>query len=335
MAKKTFKDLEGVLITIENDDRKRHFMRLHDKLKSVDSTGDILYMIDVEHNFDVVPVVLKESIKSWRYRTIRYSTDIDGTKSFVPGSWSSDEKEFNKKGIIDKIKSFDYKGDRSHAGRFFANEEEAKEWQSKFRDNKVFALLKEGDIVYCLSKKYTDKPIELYFEMLGIDNDGLYHIHFHNHGDIITGETVWEDKTSENTEPHFYSYRSDLGNDVKLFINEKDALKYLSDVEKRKKKSATDKYIKSIANYDGKPISFNDKKGKQLHYGDIVAYAVSGGSSYPYLSFGKITGESKTRVTVEDTQNKEEKHSVLNTCILLVKEAEVNVNSGYSFVKKK
>ena len=129
------------------------------------------------------------------------------------------------------------------------------------------------------------------------------------------------------------------GCDIKIFMKKSDAEKSVSDTAKRKQKSATVKYLKEIENHDGKPISFTDKKGKQLHYGDKVAYAVSGGSSAPFISFGIVKGDSKTKVSILDEEKghngKEINHSVYPTSVLLVKESEFNTNSGYSFVKTK
>jgi hypothetical protein len=335
MAKKTFKDLSGVKLKVKEHDEERRWLYHYDELDKITHEGDIFYMLDKDNNFEIVPVIAKETSKNWHNRTIRYSRFIEDVKFFVPYSYISDEKKYNKSDVLKKIEKFEYKGDRSHCGLFFTTEEEAIEWQKKAREGKLFALLKKGDSVYCLSDKYTDKPIELVFEKICVDNEGHYHIHFSEHGNVITGDTIWEDKTSENIEPNFYSYQADLGNDVKLFVNEKDALKCISDAEKRKKKNATDKYLASIKNHDGKPISFNDKRGRQLHYGDIVAYAVSGGSGSPYISMGKVTGESKTKIGITDLYQSEEKHSVYNCSVILIKEAEFNTSSGYSFVKSK
>jgi hypothetical protein len=334
MAKKTFKDLSGVKIKIKGYADERCRMYSYDEVEKITHEGDIFYMLDKDNNFEVVPVIAKEVRKYWRSRSIRYSRFIEDVKTFIPYSYTSDEKKVFSNDIISKIESFEYKGDRSHCGLFFSTEEEALEWQKKAREGKLFALLKKGDSVYCLSDKYADKPVELSFEKINIDNDGYYHIHFLNHGNILTGNTIWEDKTSDVFEPRFYSYQADLGDDVKLFVNEKDALKYLSDAEKRKKKNATDKYIASLQNHNGKPISFNDKRGKQLHYGDIVAYAVSCGSCSPYISMGKVSGESKTKISLTDLYCSEEKHSVCSGSVILIKEAEYDTKSGYSFVKE-
>ena len=335
MAKKAFNDLSGVELTIEGREGKRRFMVSYDKNATIDYTGDIFYMIDEKNNFEIIPVVLKERTKVYTRRMIRYSKYINDTKSFIPGAYHSVEKRYNSSNVLAKIESFEYKGNRSHIGRFFTTEEEAKVWQKKFREFKVFKLLKKGDIVYCVHSETQDKPDQLVFD--GIqpyrDERGIFHILFGDNGYITVGETIWEDKLSDQLDPTFYDYSLEGYDNVKLFVNEKDALKCIAETAQRKKKNATDKYIKSIENHDGKPISFSDKLGKPLHYGDTVAYAVSGGSSYPYLSFGKITGETKTRVNVEDIQVKDEKHCVASCCLLLIKEAEVNVNSGYSFVK--
>ena len=332
MTKKTFKDLSGVKVKVKGRDEERRFLYHAEECEKITHEGDIFYMLDKNNNFEIVPVVVKEKSTSWRYRTIRYSRFIEDVKPFIPYAYIEDERKYNGSDVFKKIEQFKYKGDRSHCGLFFTTEEEALEWQKKVRENKVFALLKKGDVVYCLSDEYIDKPIELSIEKIVRDGE-CFHLYFLKHGHITIGETIWEDKSSKNTEYYFYSYETDLGHDVKIFINEKDALKFISDTEKRKRKKATDQYIKSIENHDGKPISFNDKRGKQLHYGDVVAYAVSRGSGSPYISMGKISGESKTKVSLTDLYSPEEKHSVYNTCVIIVKEAEFNTKSGFVFVK--
>ena len=91
-----------------------------------------------------------------------------------------------------------------------------------------------------------------------------------------------------------------------------------------------------MKNYDGKPIKHHDSNSNDLHYGDKVAYAVSGGSSSPFVSIGKIIGETEQKVTIQDTAKKgESNHNVYPCSIILIEAAKANVNSGYSFVNTK
>jgi len=342
MAKKTFNDLNGVEFSVENRYHPEQVYKTqkitsnNDEVISIDYEGDIIYMLDDTNNFEIIPIIVKERYKSWSTRSIRYSKDIEGTKTFVPGAYRNAELAKNNEKVINKIKNFKYKGNRSHIGRFFTTEDEAKEWQAKLREGKCFKLLKPGTVVYYISSETQDKPIAITFTEIKNHEDGEneYEICFGDNGFIIVGESIWEDKLSEQIDNYFYDYpfKGDKGC-KRFFIDEKDAIKAISERKNRKQKSATDKYIKAMSNHDGKPISFTDKREKQLHYGDTVAYAVSGGSGSPFISLGKITGETKTRVNVDDLYTKGRKHSVLSCCLILIEEAKVNVNSGYSFVK--
>ena len=137
---------------------------------------------------------------------------------------------------------------------------------------------------------------------------------------------------------------------VRIFLNEKDAIKSIKDSERRKKKSATDKYLKSIENHDGKPISHTDNLGSALHYGDTVAYIRRVGiNGHPELRKGVIVGEAKTTITVFDEDEKKNgkpgrwrrdaneeslgKHSLQPQSVLLFKLAEVNERSGFILTK--
>ena len=138
--------------------------------------------------------------------------------------------------------------------------------------------------------------------------------------------------------------------DYKIFLDEKDAVKYINDSVKRQKKNATDKYLKSIENYDGKPIALKDNAGSDLHYGDTVVYIRRiGYNGHPELRKGKIVGESKTTIAIFDEDERKEgiptgwlrernketdgKHYVQPQSVMLFKLTEVNTNSGFVFVK--
>ena len=341
MAKPTLNDLNGVSLTVkysngETESGKHCAYKYHDVV-SIDYTGDIFYMLDKDNNFAIVPVVAKRNLKYVGYNAgtiIYYTSNIEGSKKYVPEYYGDDSK----------LKSFKFKGKRSHSGLFFTTEDEAKEWQKKIADGKVFATLKKGDKVYMAASE-TEKPIELTVSNVTFAKDGSdeNNVYFGNDGFIRIGETIWEDKTSDQIDTHFYLYKlsEELYNNYnnhRFYINEKDALTSISDAKKRKKKNATDKYIKSLENHDGKPIKHHDSAGKELHYGDKIAYAVARDSSSPFVSIGKIVGETEQKITVEDISGKndwrtKEKRNVTPYSTFLLEEAKLNVNSGFVFKK--
>jgi hypothetical protein len=311
-------------------------------------------MLDNKHNFDIVPVICKYSAK----REIKYSKNIECVKNYIPVPYHyRDNAIINEKRVLDNIERFPYIGKRSHVGLFFTTEEEAKEWQIKLREGKVFNLLKPGSTVYCVSAKTAEKPRALTITAIkNHDNrDNEYEIHFGENGAVIIGETIWEDKASEQLDACFYDYCLDIeeksyGDKVRLFVNEKDALKAIAETANRKAKSATVKYIKSIENHDGKPILLKDNCGSDLHYRDtILDITRVGYNGHPELRKGVIIGESKTTITVfDEVENKDGKptgwrgeriedsagkHSVQPQSVMLFKLAEVDKKSGYSFVK--
>lgn len=343
MAKKTLNDLLGtrVLVVKSNGEEcSKHDMYPTDKLKEIEFEGDIFYMLDENNNFEIKPVIVKFVSSGRGYNRIYYSEDIEGTKSYIPTWYLEDRKRLNSREVLNKIQYFEYKGARSHCGRFFANEEDAKEWQKKVREGKVFKTLKKGDTVYFVSSLTTEKPISYIFDRITQhigSTANAYELYFKNMGAIIVGETIWEDKLSDNIDSCYYTYPlkrdvHDRSTSIRFFVNEKDAYKAIFETDKRRKKSATDKYIKSIENHDGKPIAHKDNLGNDLHYGDTVAYIRRVGyNGHAQLSRGVVVGESKTTITVLDSANG--KHSVTSQSVLLIELAEVNKNSGFIFTK--
>jgi hypothetical protein len=356
MAKK-FKDLSGVSLVEtytyrDQEPRIKHttFAYASDSYKyEIEKDGDTLYMLDRKNNYEIVELIAKRVSINYRgAASIKacLASDNVNMKGYIPYCYGSGDEKY-KEHLI----TFCIRGNRSHSGLFFTTIEEATEWQAKLRNGECFISLKPGDTVYLVvnGKYLLEKKVARVGEA-NPDGSGWYGntefvLTIEGIGSALLDNLRFEDKASDLLDIKYYTYQMNFkkdygyGCDIKIFMKKSDAEKSISDTAKRKQKSATVKYLKEIENHDGKPISFTDKKGKQLHYGDRVAYAVSGGSSAPYISFGIVKGESKTKVSILDEDKghdgKDVKHSVYPTSVLLVKEAEFNTNSGYSFVKTK
>jgi len=339
MAKK-FNDLRGVVLKRESDSKIVSYKYHNDKDNyTIISGGDRMYMLDEKDNFNIVELIIK-------YRVVNYKGIME-----IRACKTSDEKEFedyipeayiNSDVRVKKLISFSVRRNRTHSGLYFTSIEEAKMYQQRLRKGIGFVFLKPGDIIYLVINSKEIKKVRI-SDVRPYDEYGqnLFKVFFGKSGRAILNHTRYEEKATCLLDSYFYTFSDELSykDDIKLYLYKDDAEKDIKEFTKRKQKSATVKYIKEIENHDGKPISFTDKKGKQLHYGDRVAYAVSGGSSAPFISFGVIKGESKTKVSIvdEEKNNKGEdiKHSVYPTSVLLVKEAEFNESSGLSFVKTK
>lgn len=352
MAKK-FKDLSGITlietyIYRDEEPRIRHTTFAYDNVHckyEIEKDGDTLYMLDSKNNYEIVELIAKRvSINHGGAASIKacLASDKVNMKDYIPYCYGSGDEKY-KKHLI----TFCVRGNRSRSGLFFTTIKEATEWQAKLRNGECFISLKPGDTVYLVvnGKYLLEKKVAGVGEA-NPDDGGWYGntkfvLTIEDLGSALLNNLRFEDKASRLLDMNYYTYQMNLkkdyghGCDIKIFMKKSDAEKSISDIAKRKQKSATVKYLKEIENHDGKPISFTDKKGKQLHYGDRVAYAVSGG----YISFGIVKGESKTKVSILDEDKghdgKDVKHSVYPTSVLLVKEAEFNTNSGYSFVKTK
>jgi len=354
MAKKTFSDLKGSILEVEYDGKKSevHSLRDYHTLIGIKYIGDIFYWLDKDNNFELKQGVIKEN---WQYSyggsSMSYSLDVEGTNGYINCGLRQRNIERNTAAVFNMIKHFSYKGRRSHYGLFFTTEEEALEWQAKLREGKMFAGLKKGDKIYCVSDIYTEEPHEATLIEIKNHNGNAdeYELDFGEDGVVFIGTSIYEDRTNEQLDAFFYTYMAKLGHYVKLFLNRDDAVKFIAEYKKRKKKSATDKYIKQIENHDGKPIEHKDNLGNELHYGDTVAYIRrTGCNSHPEIRTGVIVGESKTKITVLDKDEKEKgipvgwgdgtkqtdgKHSVENQSIMLISVAEVNKKSNFTFTK--
>lgn len=280
--------------------------------------GDTLYLLDLENNLEVKKVTLEKKLK--------WYTEESYTFGFESGD-----------SVYGCIKS------KSRNKNLFTTEEEALTFKDSVeKGEKVFYAVKKGDTAYIVFngenevKKATfvnNYPIKDYLKMSfggKVIQVGGCH-----------GGCALENKLSEN-----WTY----SDKVRIYLNEKDAIKSIKDSERRKKKSATDKYIKSLENHDGKPISHTDNLGSALHYGDTVAYIRRVGiNGHPELRKGVIVGEAKTTITVFDEDEKKNgkpgmwrrepneeshgKHSLQPQSVLLFKLADVNEKSGFILTK--
>ena len=280
--------------------------------------GDTMYLLDLENNLEVKKVKLYE-IVSW-YGEESYEFRFGGGNT-VRGC----------------IKA------RSRCKNLFTTEEEALAFKDSVeKGEKVFYTVKKGDSVYIVFSgenevvKATfanDYPLKDYLKVS-------------LNGKLISVGSNYGSEALENK----LSDRWHFTTTVRIFLNEKDAIKSIKDSERRKKKSATDKYLKSLENHDGKPISHTDNLGSALHYGDTVAYIRRVGiNGHPELRKGVIVGEAKTTITVFDEDEKKNgkpgrwrrdaneesfgKHSLQPQSVLLFKLAEVNEKSGFILTK--
>ena len=344
MAKK-FSELKGISLSVVRGGKQEivHYAYKDEKCEIV-SYGDTIYMLDKANNYEIVELVTMSARRDYR-NIVRINAvkakNIDKVKDYIPYYYdSSDYRPY--------LIKFSARGNRSHYGLFFTDIKEAERYQKQIREGLAFIYLKKGDPIYLVLDGNELMECEVNGTEEGKESGGhdQFLLNLKGLGVAIFDQMRYEERATGLLETYFYTYRLKLhyGHDgIKIFIRKEDAEKSIKEAEQRKKKSATSKYIQKLENHDGKPISHTDKQGKQLHYGDRVAYAVSGGSSYPHISFGIVNGESKERVsivdeipiTMRDGKTIEEKHSVSPRCILLIKEAEFNKKSGYSFVKSK
>jgi uncharacterized Zn ribbon protein len=277
--------------------------------------GDTLYLLNAS-NLEIKKVTLVGTSRWYGY-----------------ASFTMEFKEIDISGCI---------GGRSRNNGLFTTEEEALSFKNELeKGKKVFCKLKKGDTVYVIVKGENEVKkvtVDLVDKSTFIVNVG--EIKFNTHFVGIE----FEDKTTNYT---WYNHEMMY---ISIYLNEKDALKAIRESARRQKKRATDQYLKSIENYDGKPIALKDNAGSDLHYGDTVVYIRRVGfHGHPELRKGVIVGESKTTITVLDESEKKDgmptgwrgetnkdsngKHSVQPQSVMLFKAAEVNTKSGFVFVK--
>lgn len=280
--------------------------------------GDTMYLLDLENNLNVKKVTLREIARWYGQDSYRFDVGLKGH-------------------LIERcVKT------KTRSENLFTTEEEALAFKTSIeKGEKVFYNVKKGDAAYIIFdgdneiKKATFANDFSLTDFIKVSY-GERVMHFGS----CSGRNALDNKL----------YEYDWRNNRRLYVNEKDAEKSLKDAERRRKKNATEKYIKSIENHDGKPILLKDNDGYDLHYGDTVVYIRRVGyNGHPELRKGVIIGESKTTITVFDEAEKKDgkptgwrgernedsagKHSVQPQSVMLFKLAEVDKKSGYSFVK--
>jgi uncharacterized Zn ribbon protein len=278
--------------------------------------GDTLYLLDLNNNLSIKEVVLERKSK-WYHRA---SYDM----VFKGGIIVSD--------CIDG---------RSRNKNLFTTLKEATEFKESIDSgkHKIFYTAKKGDFIYIV----IDGSDEVKKTVITQNGEYLRFI-LDKERSIYISSREMENKVSS------YCY-VEGGKHIsyKVFLSEADAEKSIKETDKRQKKNATMKYIKSLENHDGKPLILKDNAGNDLHYGDTVVYIRRiGWSNSPELRIGKIVGETKAKINVLDEEEKangkpkrygpgaEEtcgKHLVDVRSVMLHKLAEVNTKSGFVFTK--
>lgn len=239
--------------------------------------GDTVYLIDDKHDYQVKSLKVKKVNKYY-----------DGNGYVVEGGERFCPENLSRFGLL------------------CTEEKIATNFVEKvIKKKKLFATLKPGDTVYYANKKEVNYGKAI---IIGVNIDG----------DLLIGN----DKDAEEGTPLYFATTHELysnihrqkcykircdewkkGNYTELiFINEEDVKSYTEKTKKMLESKAIGKYIDSVSN-QGKPISFLDNKGNQLHYGDKVAYVRRNGlHAHTDISFGIVTGESKTKIKILDEE---------------------------------
>jgi uncharacterized Zn ribbon protein len=278
--------------------------------------GDTLYLLDLNNNLSIKEVVLERKSK-WYHRA-------SYTMVFKGGIRVSD--------CIDG---------RSRNKNLFTTLKEATEFKESIDNGKYkpFFAAKKGDFIYIV----IDGSDEVKKTVITQNGEYLRFI-LGKERTIYMGSYELENKVSS------YCYVEGSKHiSYKVFLSEADAEKNIKETDKRQKKNATMKYIKSLENHDGKPLILKDNAGNDLHYGDTVVYIRRiGWSNSPELRIGKIVGETKAKINVLDEEEKANGKpnrygtAAVETCgehlvdvrsVMLHKLAEVNTKSGFVFTK--
>ncbi len=278
--------------------------------------GDTLYLLDLNNNLNIKEVVLERESK-W-YHKASYDMIFKGG--------------IRVSGCIDG---------RSRNSNLFTTLKEATEFKESINNGKYkpFYAAKKGDSIYVV----IDGSDEVKKTVI-TQNGGYLRFILDEERSIYMSSYELENKVS-----HYYYADGHKRVTYKVFLNEADAEKSIKEADKRQKKNATIKYIKSLENHDGKPLLLKDNAGNELHYGDTVVYIRRiGCNNSPELRIGKIVGETKAKINVFDEEEKtngkpkrygtgvEEtcgKHLVDVRSVMLHKLAEVNTKSGFVFTK--
>ena len=277
--------------------------------------GDTLYLLDLNDNLNIKEVVL-ERVSKWYHRA-------SYTMVFKGGISVSD--------CIDG---------RSRNKNLFTTLKEAIEFKESIDNGKYkpFFAAKKGDFIYII----IDGSDEVKKTVI-IQNDKYLRFVLGKEFTLYMNSYELENKVSS------YYYEGGKRVSYKVFLSEADAENSIKEADKRQKKNATMKYIKSLENHDGKPLILKDNAGNDLHYGDTVVYIRRiGWSNSPELRIGKIIGETKAKINVLDEEEKANGKpnrygtAAVETCgehlvdvrsVMLHKLAEVNTKSGFVFTK--
>jgi len=279
-------------------------------------SGDELYLLDLSNNLEVM--VKKLDVKSYSYGYSSFTIRFRNTPDFA---------------VHHCI------GGRSRCNNLFTTEEEALMYKQLIEDgHPVFMDVNLGEIVFVVE----DKSCELKRAVISRIEGKTLGVSFDDMVSIvnISGEEL-------NNKIRVDDWRNHMK--YNLFLAEADARRCIRESERRREKAAVDKYMKKIENYDGKPIAHKDNLGAELHYGDTVAYIRRVGiNGHPQLRKGIIVGESKTKITVFDEDEKKNgkptgwqgrrieesdgRHMLEPHSILLMKLVEFNKKSGFSFI---
>lgn len=280
--------------------------------------GDTLYLLDLENNLEVKKVKLDRIVKWYGEETYEFELS-------------------NKYSVRGCVKA------RSRCKNLFTTEEEALAFKASVeKGEKVFYTVKKGDSAYIVFSGENEVVKSTFANNYELDD----YLKVNLDGKAVAVGSNYGNDALENK----LSDRWHFTTTVRIFLNEKDAIKSIKDSERRKKKSATDKYLKSLENHDGKPISHHDNLGSELHYGDTVAYIrKTGYNAHPEIRKGVVIGESRTTITIFDEDEKKNgkpagwrrdaneesrgKHSLQPQSVLLFKLAEVNEKSGFILTK--
>ena len=280
--------------------------------------GDTMYLLDLENNLEVKKVKLDRIVKWYGEETYEFELS----------------NKYNVRGCVKA---------RNRCKNLFTTEEEALTFKDSVeKGEKVFYTVKKGDSVYIVFSGENEVVKSTFANNYALDD----YLKVNLDGKVVAVGSNYGNDALENK----LSDRWHFTTTVRIFLNEKDAIKSIKDSERRKKKSATDKYLKSLENHDGKPISHTDNLGSALHYGDTVAYIrKTGYNAHPEIRKGVVVGESKTTITIFDEDEKKNgkptgwrrepneeshgKHSLQPQSVLLFKLAEVNEKSGFILTK--
>lgn len=242
--------------------------------------GHTVYLIDAKHDYQVRPL-----------KVIKTRECYDGSTEYELEDSTLGKQYFPKS--------------RSREGLFCAEEKVATDFVEKvIKKKKLFAALKPGDVFYAINRKNSSVIVKLTV----IKNDlNDFDIYVNSSSKENIGVSFSEHQYySTSAFDDFWEVRCDEWGKNEhadgLFINKEDLEVYFKKLEESRKKKSIDKYVSDLSN-QGKPISFLDNKGNQLHYGDKVAYVRRNGlHAHTDISFGIVTGESKTKIKILDEE---------------------------------